>query len=198
MPSTQTNVAPSLGSMFGSISYSMIAYIFLCIVIGITVPMKLMQSGRQTASFICLIFFILIFVFYGMRWFNHSSLTNYTGSWPPIINTCPDYLLYYMRGKQPTCVDMIGVNRSGGLLKPWAKNDSPQNPPADDAKYFPYVYKAGMNPTDVQNLCILAQQAGLTWEGITNGESCTYNPPSTVLGPSSTATASCPPAATMA
>jgi hypothetical protein len=184
--------APTLGSMFGSISYSMIAYIFLCIIVGTTVPMKLMQSGRQTAALVCLVFFILIFVFYGMRWFNTNSLTNYTGSWPPIINTCPDYLLYYMRDKQPTCVDMIGVNRSGGLLKPWSKGDSPQNPPANDAKYFPYIYKAGMNAADVQNLCILAQQAGLTWEGITNGESCTYNPPSTVLGPTGSST-SCPP-----
>ena len=159
--------------------------------------MKLMQSGRQTAALICLVFFILIFVFYGIRWFSGSSLTNYTGAWPPIINTCPDYLLYYKRGSKPTCVDTLGVNRSGGLLKPWTKDDTPQNPPADDAKYFPYIYKSGMNPTDIQNLCILTQQAGLTWEGITNGESCTYNPPTNVLGPAGV-NKSCPPAATTA
>lgn len=195
MASAQTNVAPSLGSMFGSITYPMIAYIFLCIIVGLTVPVTLIQSGRQIAGFACLVIFLLIFVFYGIRWFNTSSLTNYTGAWPPIINTCPDYLLYFKRGSQATCVDMLGVNRSGGLFKPWAKGDSPHNPPTDDAKYFPYIYKAGMNNADVQNLCILAQQAGLTWEGITNGESCTYNPVSTVLGPSSSSAASCPPAA---
>jgi len=189
---TSSQPAPTLGSLFGSISYSMIAYIFICIILGLTVPMQLMQSGRQLAALFCLVLFILIFIFYGMRWFSSSSLTNYTGSWPPIINTCPDYLLYYMRGKQATCIDMLGINRSGGLLKPWTKGSSPQNPPADDAKYFPYIYKAGMNPADVKKLCTLAQQAGLTWEGITNGESCTFNPPSTVLGPGSTAE-SCPP-----
>jgi len=196
MSSPQTNVAPTVASMFGSISYSMIAYIFLAIVIGLTVPMKIMQSGRQTAALICLVFFILIFVFYGMRWFGSGTLSNYTGSWPPIINTCPDYLLYFKRGAQPTCVDMIGVNRSGGLLKSWAKGDNPQNPPNDDAKFFPYIYSSGMNPADIKKLCVLAQQAGLTWEGITNGESCTYTPPPTVLGPGSAAS-SCPPAATL-
>ena len=196
MASAQTNVAPSLGSVFGNISYSMIAYTLLCIAIGITVPMKLMNSGRQVAALICLLLFLLIFIFYGIRWFNNKSLSNYTGPWPPIINTCPDYLMYFNRSGTPSCIDMVGVNRSGGLLKSWGAGDNIQNPPVDNAKYFLFTYKPGMNPTDVQNLCINAQNAGLTWEGITNGESCTYNPSSTVLGPGGSTNPSCPPAAT--
>ena len=178
--------------------YYFIAYIFLCIVFGLTVNMQLFQSGRTWAALFCLVLFILIFIFYGMRWFSNGSvLGTYTGSWPPIINMCPDYLLYFKRGKVDTCVDLVGVNRSGGLLRPWSKGDNPTNPPADDAKYFPYVYKTGMNPSDIQTLCTMAQQAGLTWEGITNGESCTYNPPSTVLGAAAAAAAACPPSSTL-
>lgn len=176
--------------------YYFIAYIFLCIVIGLTVSMRLFQSNRSVAGLITVIMFIFIFIFYGRRWFyNNSVLGQYAGSWPPIINTCPDYLLYFKRNGKDTCVDLLGVNRSGGLLRPWAKDDNPTNPPADDAKYFNYTYKAGMNPKDIQVLCDVAMQSGLTWEGITNGEHCTYNPPSVVLGPDSPTASSCPPSA---
>jgi hypothetical protein len=194
MSSTDTTTAIS----FSSFSYSFIAYIFVCIVLGLGTTMMLMQSARPIAGVICLILFIFIFIFYGRRWFGKNLTGSYSGTWPPIINMCPDYLLYFKRtvGGKPvdTCVDLVGVNRSATALRPWIKGDSPENPPADDAKYFMYVYKAGMNSSDIQKLCDAAQQAGLTWEGITNGESCTYNPPSQVLGSNSvTSPTTCAP-----
>jgi hypothetical protein len=87
---------------------------------------------------------------------------------------CPDYLVYYKTAtRRDTCVDLIGVNRSGGSLKSWTKEDA-NNPPQDSAKYFPYVYKPGMTGDKLRELCNAAMQYGLTWEGITNGESCTF------------------------
>ena len=172
-------------------NYSFIAYIFLSIVGGLTVCMKLMQSGRMWAAILCLVLFILIFVFYGIRWFSKGNLIGqYSGTWPPLINTCPDYLVYYKRGGKDTCVDLLGVNRSRGILRSWTQDDSAKNPPADDAKYFPHVYKPNMSNADLRILCDTAQQAGLTWEGITNGDSCTFNPESNVLGPNETAPSS--------
>jgi len=155
--------------------YAFIAYVFLAFVITAGAGMQLFKSNRMWAAILVLILFVLIFYFFGVRWFRGTSLLGgYQGSWPPIVNACPDYLVYYRRGTQDTCVDLLGVNRSGGVLVPWNQEDTPQNPPADDRKYFPYVFKPGMKPDELQKLCNFAQQAGLTWEGITNGESCTF------------------------
>ena len=156
--------------------YAFIAYVFLAIVVTAGAGMQLFQSNRMWTAILVLILFTLIFYFFGIRWFRGTSLLGgYQGSWPPIINACPDYLVYYRRGQQDTCVDLLGVNRSGGVLVPWTQEDSPQNPPADDRKYFPYVYKSTMKAAELQQLCNYTQQAGLTWEGITNGESCTFS-----------------------
>jgi hypothetical protein len=91
-----------------------------------------------------------------------------------MINMCPDYLVYFKRGNKDTCVDLLGVNRSNGSLQAWSKDDTPSNPPQTDAKYFNYVYKPGMTAAQLKQACDAAMQNGLTWEGITNGESCTF------------------------
>ena len=156
-------------------SYSFIAFIFVSLVIWITTVVNLSKMPRALSSIIVAVLFLLIFIFYGQRWFYGSTINNdLNGTWPPIINMCPDYLLYFKRGGADTCIDMSGINRSGGPLKAWSQDDNFQNPPADDTKYFPYVYKSGMTEDAIKNLCRQAMSAGLTWEGITNGESCTY------------------------
>ena len=175
-------------------NFPFIAYIFISIVIGLGVPMKIFQSGRMWAALIFLVLSIFIFIFFGTRWFSTGNVVgSYTGSWPPIINTCPDYLVYFKKGGMDTCIDLIGVNRSGGALASWSQDDSPQTPPPATNKYFPMVYKAGMGNDQLQVLCNAAQQLGLTWEGITNGESCSFASPSQVLGPDGSAVnTSCP------
>ena len=59
--------------------------------------------------------------------------------------------------------------------------DNPQNPPADDRKYFAHVYRTGDDDSRKKFLCTKTMEAGLTWEGITNGESCTFTSPTKVL-----------------
>ena len=181
-------------------SYSLVAYIFVSIVLGFTLVTTLMQSGRTIAAILGLLLVLGVLILFGMRWFGTSSTSPYKGAWPPIINMCPDYLVYYKNGSVDTCVDLGGVNRSNGALKPWTKDDSPAQPPADPTKYFNYVYKRGMADKDITALCKATMAAGLTWEGITNGESCTYMPPTTVRGTndgtaalSMGAAAACPP-----
>jgi hypothetical protein len=162
--------------------FSFIAYILLTIVVCLSTFSKLNNSDRLWAGILTLILFVLIFVFYGMRWFRGTtSVFSYSGSWPPLINMCPDYLVYFKRGAEDTCVDLIGVNRSNGGLKRWAKEDTPANPPGDPSKYFPFVYKPGMDQKALANLCRKTMDAGLTWEGITNGESCTFQANQKVL-----------------
>ena len=165
-------------------NFAFIAYIFVAIGVGLAVPMKLYQTERMWSAVIFLILSIFIFIFFGTRWFSTGNVVGtYTGSWPPIINTCPDYLVYFKKGNMDTCIDLIGVNRSGGALAPWSKDDSPSSAPTAANKYFPMTYKAGMAPDQIKVLCDAAQQLGLTWEGITNGESCVFAPPTQVLGP---------------
>lgn len=155
--------------------YSFIAYVFLCLVIGIGGVTTLHKQERPYSAVLCFVLFVMVFTFFGRRWFRGtSSAATYTGSWPPLINMCPDYLVYFKNGAQDACVDISGVNRSGGRLQPWSGSDSPSNPPKEPSKYFPYVYKAGMTDTQLQQLCAVTMDMGLTWEGITNGESCTF------------------------
>lgn len=156
--------------------YSFIAYIFICIVVGLGTFTQLTKTNRYWTAILSLILFILIFVFYGMRWFRGTSTVfSYTGTWPPVINACPDYLVYFKNAPMGgACVDMIGVNKGGGNLKVFTQEDV-ANPPQDRAKYFQGVYKSGLGAKDIKYLCDLTQRSGLTWEGIYNGDSCVYS-----------------------
>ena len=180
-------------------NFPFIAYIFISIAIGLGVPMKLFQSGRMWSAVLFLVLAVFIFIFFGIRWFSTNNVVgSYTGSWPPIINTCPDYLVYFKKTAtdgtvQDTCIDLIGVNRSGGTLASWLQGETPEDPPQANNKYFHNVYKAGMGNGDLQILCDQARQYGLTWEGITNGESCSFASPKQVLGPDgSVVSTACP------
>ena len=125
-----------------------------------------------------LLFFIgalSVFIIYGLRWFGaQNSLFSETPvSWPPTINTCPDYLVYYGR-KMPdgtvkdTCIDLTGVSKNGSL-KIFPRG---VEPPTQDEYYFS-LSTANSDPTKKNaELCQRAITFGLTWEGITNGESC--------------------------
>ncbi len=135
-----------------------------------------------------------IFLIYGLRWFgsDKSLLSNAPVSWPPTINTCPDYLTYYnlIVGKESydMCIDMIGVSRKGGITLFPA-----DNPPVDplDKAYFPLATKS-IDPAQRNiELCRNAMMAGLTWEGITNGESCISIDGSTNTSPPASASG-CP------
>lgn len=173
--------------------YSFIAYVFLAIVIVLGGVYTLHSRQRPYSAVMCLLLFILVMVFFGQRWFKDGmSKANYTGTWPPLINMCPDYLVYFNRGGQDTCIDISGVNRSGGSLKSWTMEETPKNPPPDPSKYFPYVYKPG---ADVKALCQAAMNAGLTWEGITNGDSCTYTYSGAAVAAARGTAGACPPPA---
>jgi len=178
-------------------SWSLIAYIFLCIVLGLSSVMALMRGGRSIAAVLCLVLFILIFVFFGLRWFRGTqSVFAYTGSWPPIINMCPDYLVYYKNAPSSmlkftdSCVDLLGIG--GNDLVPWTSEETPSNPPANANKYFPYVFKPGMTADQLKALCAAAQQYGLTWEGIYNGESCIATTGVAVPAGTTTSDTKCP------
>ena len=116
---------------------------------------------------------LYIFIIYGIRWFGPTPLFRpASGPWPPIINTCPDYLTYYQRTvdgvKKDTCIDLVGVSKGEALPK-YVEGK------AVSTSYNPFFDLTTTSSDPVkknQELCKKAMDAGLTWEGITNGDGC--------------------------
>lgn len=142
----------------------------LAVLIGGTYKIK--EYGYNITAIMFAVGGLIIFILFGIKWFSKNSLFSKTPvSWPPMTNTCPDYLIHYsrkVRNKiEDTCIDTIGVSKNGAL-KLFPKG----TPPLDDKFYFSLNTKSSDPVGKIKELCDNAITAGLTWEGITNGESC--------------------------
>jgi hypothetical protein len=139
----------------------------------------LFKSDRMMSAILYLAGSLAIFSIFGIRWFGSdtSLFSEAPVSWPPNINTCPDYLMYFKRkkqgGEEDTCVDTIGVSKNGSLKV--FTDSMKQSPPESDDYYFSLQTKSSDQTQRNQELCQRAITYGLTWEGITNGESCMSN-----------------------
>jgi hypothetical protein len=150
----------------------------ILIILGGTInPIK---GGKTVTGVIFFIGSILLLVFFGTRWFGPDGVSVFGGvssgsTWPPVINTCPDYLTFYTRTKpdgtkQKTCIDRVGVANSSIM------SVFPEDGDVNDDKYFFSIDNLPSDPAQQRmELCKRAMSYKLTWEGITNGESC-YNP----------------------
>jgi hypothetical protein len=149
-------------------------YIIVAIIVIGLGTLKIVNLQQSIAAFLFFVGSLIIFIIYGIRWFsqNNSIFSETPVSWPPVINTCPDYLTYYKRTKPgksaDNCIDLIGVSRNG-MLKVFPKDGVE---PEDDAYYFDLTTKSSDPAAKNAELCQNAMVYGLTWEGITNGESC--------------------------
>jgi hypothetical protein len=130
----------------------------------------------KSQSITAILFFVgslASFVLFGLRWFSgkESLFSKTPVPWPPVINTCPDYLVFRrrMQGGKPqnSCSDLIGVSRNGNLKI--------LNSPTGRF-HFPLETASSDPVKRQQELCTRTMADGLTWEGITNGETCTINP----------------------
>ncbi len=139
-------------------SYKFILYVLFCVFVGLSVTVQLMKSDRIISGIGYLVLAVLIFTFFGLRWFGKSGGMVTAGQWPPIINACPDYLTKYTRkesdGKMtPACIDTVGVSRNCQLKK-WPIDGTV---PTDPAYYF--TLEGSM-----EEKCSRAKQLGLSWE----------------------------------
>lgn len=159
------------------ISFAFIVFILFSFAIVLGGIYKLYGMGFAKGSILFGLGATYFAIVYGIRWFgsDQSVFATPSGSWPPVINTCPDYLTVYERDKAgkkvKTCIDRVGVSRNGAL----AVFPSSGAAPSDDKYYFSIDGDKAANV-----LCQQAIAAGLTWEGITNGESCVQADGSTV------------------
>jgi hypothetical protein len=150
-------------------------YIIVAILVLVGGTFQLYSSAQSVTAILFFIGALACFIVFGIKWFSNKGaiFSSTPVSWPPIINTCPDYLVFYQRPmpdgtKQDFCVDRIGVSKNGALKKFPADGDAP----AAEDYYFSLATKRTDKEGRYRELCQRAIAAGLTWEGITNGESC--------------------------
>ena len=166
-------------------------YVIFSIWVLVYGPYKLFfEMGKPITALILFILALIILIIFGIKWFNSTGPFSQTPVSSFVVNTCPDYLIYYGRktsnGIQDTCIDTIGVSKNGALkLFPKGKE-----PSAGDY-YFPLATKSSDPAARNQELCQRAMNCGLTWEGITNGESC-ISPDGEVTPGSITPPSNCP------
>ena len=73
--------------------------------------MSTLYSRQQTiAAMLTLVLVVLVFTFYGLRWFQGGALKGTQpkkGAWPPIVNMCPDFMVTYKHSDGSTyCYDV--------------------------------------------------------------------------------------------
>lgn len=150
-------------------------YILFAIVTGIWGITYFMRTGRTLSAVLYFIGILAVLIIFGQRWFSNekSVFSTKTYKWPPYVNTCPDYLTYYQRttstGKKDTCIDRIGVSTKVGTL-----NKFPATGPAptENSYYFDLTTTSTDPKQRLAELCRKTIDAGLTWEGVTDGDSC--------------------------
>lgn len=157
------------------IDYQFILFVLFAIAACSTAPVYFYNRSKYFAGFISLVLFILIFVFFGMRWFSGSEMAGpgagYKGVWPPQIAVCPDYLTYYKSGTTEGCYNATG-STLGNLT---SLSAAPTGQDITTAtKSFNNVYTPSMKRDQLKPLCDAAKTAQLSWEGITDSESCTF------------------------
>ena len=74
----------------------MILYSLVCIIVGGGFVSMLYNRGQQMGAMVLLVLLILVFLFYGLRWFPGGNLNGtkpVAVVWPPIVNVCPDFMV---------------------------------------------------------------------------------------------------------
>jgi hypothetical protein len=154
--------------------YWFFLYIFIAVGVCLGGVVFLIQSHRTLGGLLFLVGAILIFTFYGLRWFSgnvlRASKFNST-TWPPVINLCPDFLSLYptkISGKNVmVCVDLIGVSKGSNGIK---KFIDPSN--VSDPRYTFNLSQDKKGSARLNALCQECKEKGVTWEGIYDGVSC--------------------------
>jgi hypothetical protein len=143
-------------------------------------------SGSMSKAVVMSLLFLLVSIYFGMRWFNTSGKsnigTNVSATWPPpnSINMCPDYTVLVNKGKSGTntyaqyaCQDKLGVSKTTLNAEIILNNPSGAN----------MNYRSLVDIGSTDGLCKECFSKGLTWEGIcipnsTNPIDARVQPPS--------------------
>jgi len=174
----------------------MILYLLVSVAIAASAFNFMMKRGQGTGASIFMVLFIIIFIYYGIRWFG-SNIFNAADSvkvaWPPIVNMCPDFMVMWtdtQDGGKVYCYDaknlyelktagsnfgltsQLTINNVAGQSAYLIKNPT-QNTGATDlasdtnGSRWPFAYKL------LNNLNSITTSGGksnlMRWEGVWDG-----------------------------
>jgi hypothetical protein len=147
-------------------------FIFLSATIIIGSSYYIYLTGRHLTTFIFFGGFLALTVMFGLKWFRSDGSLNQStvGSWPPIINVCPDFLSLTSVNGRAVCVDTVGVAPNGGIQQ----NDGTQTA---ENTIFDLLADNTNSSARAAALCKQCSDMILTWEGVYDGSSCLKGEP---------------------
>jgi len=195
-------------SLFGDFNYKLFIYIIIAIVIEIAAIAYAMRSEKYIMLAIFVPLSLYVFLVYGMRWFSTGGLygTGASVPWPPAINSCPDFLTAYnmtSSGSGSTkltgCIDTIGISSNGGFTLSTGSSTSAATYRGTATPATALSLSSGRSdffPTNVPGestsaLCKRLENAGLTWDGVWDGENCMSKNGSRISGKGVTSSGNC-------
>lgn len=150
-------------------TYLLLFYCFLSVVLITGGTFFFYSSGQQTTGIIYFLATIVAAIFFGFRWFPPYA-TPPPYSWPPAINYCPDLLSLATVEGTKVCIDTVGVAQQGGIQTSDGTQTGDQ-----------YVFNLFLDQTGsdrATSLCNQAKVKQVTWEGVWDGSVCTnLDPP---------------------
>ena len=168
-----------LGVNLSKINWYLVFYILFSITVTAMGTTQLYPMGLGRAI-IYAIGAVLVFLFFGYRWFSNPA--EQSKKWPPTINTCPDYLTFVpsVTGASSAsgggCIDLLGVSTNAAGLQVTNKSQLGSISATDTNHLFEYtsadVAVALNDPASIQQICSRCQIAGITWEGVWDGDTC--------------------------
>jgi hypothetical protein len=159
------------GINFRTLNWGFILYTVVAIV-GLVYGTKTVYEINETRGVVFAICAFFVLMYYGGRWFGVSKLST-SKNWPPVINMCPDYLTYVKRISG--CVDMTGItSKSAGLIKTLPSEVATVQR-TNSQKVFEFTsedVRDAKNVDTLTKICDRCQTAGVTWEGVWDGDVC--------------------------
>ncbi len=160
----------------------------------------LYKRGQTIGAMLLLILLILIFIFYGLRWFPDGNLNGTQpakpGSWPPIVNMCPDFMVTWtnIEDKKVYCYDANNIyglqtalssppltsnltingraGQSAYLIKDSSQAAKAPAAIAEDKSTSPY-FPLAKKLTDASSEVLTTAAKFLRWEGVWDGHTLT-------------------------
>lgn len=149
-------------------------YIFLSMVFVLGGTYNYFSRREELAAGIFFLGTTIAALFFGFRWFAPpgDAAAQGKGEWPPVLNSCPDFLVLHASGGKKYCIDTAGVAREGGLMR--LTNLGTQG---NDERYLFDLYTELGGKQRTEKLCEECKTKKVTWEGLWDGIVCSGREP---------------------
>ena len=150
---------------------SFIFYIFSAFIVIPGTYFILSLQKMYVAGIIASIGLIILFILFGIQLYTVQG--DYAASpakmtWPPSINTCPDFLSLYKINGIYHCVDTAGVSTNAALTKFVPVNEAGTNQTPTPQHLF-NLFLSDTDDNRKKNIKTECINKGVTWEGVYDG-----------------------------